>query len=153
MNIDNKYECTWLTELEIKYMEYCRHINDYKGYSYSVYKIFCPYYNKDLKNKGVIKIKSEDIFSLYMCYPLKVNRYNEVLGNVRPCVINALVDIDGTHYERKYIDYEVKCHPKYLQINMYNDKYNNDIYLIELAVRDVIKYLNKLVEEKIDYGK
>lgn len=142
-----------LDDLEFKCMKNCKHVEDYEGYKYSVYKISGgPYSVNVLRSKGIIVLDNEDIFSLYMHNPLDSDRVNDLLLNydMRPCIISALVCVDGKHYERKNIRYLVKAHPKYLQINMYDDDYNEDTYLLEVAVRNVIEYLNELEEVNKD---
>ena len=137
-----------LTELEFKYIKDAIHRKDYRGYDYSIYKLEGPIKSISI-SRGVIELKDEDIFSLYKLYPLKVDKVNDMLtyyDTNRPCIISELVCVDGKHYERKNIRYTVTPHPKYLQINMYDETYNEDIYLLEVAVRDVIEYLNILEE-------
>lgn len=140
-----------LDDLEFRCMKNCKHVDDYKGYKYSVYKLSGgPYPELNLpRSKGIIKLDSEDIFSLYMRSPLDIDKVNDLLLNydMRPCIISALVCVDGKHYERKNVRYLVSPHPKYLQINMYDDDYNEDTYLLEVAVRNVIDYLNELEKE------
>lgn len=147
-----------LDELEFKYMKNCKHVENYEGYSYSVYKLSGgPYSDINmLRSKGVIKLGNEDIFYLYKHNPLDTDKINDVLLNyslTRPCIISALVCVDGKHYEQKNVRYLVSPHPKYLQINMYDNIYNKDTYLLELAVRDVIDYLKELEEVNKNEGK
>lgn len=140
-----------LDELEFRCMKSCKHVDDYEGYKYSVYKISGgPYSVNVLKSKGIIKLDNDDIFSLYKHNPLDLNKVNDLFlnYNMRPCIISALVCVDGKHYERKNVRYSVSPHPEYLQINMYDDDYNEDTYLLEVAVRNVIDYLNEL--EKVN---
>lgn len=102
-----------------------------------------------IRSKGIIKLDNEEIFHLYKHNPLDPDKVNDLLINynlTRPCIISALVCVDGRHYEMKNVKYVVKTHPKYLQINMYDDIYNKDTYLLELAVRNVIYYLKELEE-------
>ena len=139
-----------LTELEFKCIKDAIHRKDYRGYDYSIYKLEGPIKSISI-SRGVIELKDEDIFSLYKLYPLKVDKVNDMLtyyDTKRPCIISELVCVDGKHYERKNIRYTVTPHPKYLQINMYDETYNEDMYLLEVAVRDVIEYLNIL--EKVN---
>lgn len=143
-----------LTEYEFKCMKDCVHRKDYRGYDYSIYKIESPIHHGI--SRGVIELKDEDIFSLYKLYPLKADKVNDMLtyyDTNRPCIISELVCVDGKHYERKNIRYTVTPHPKYLQINMYDETYNEDMYLLEVAVRDVIEYLNILEEVNRNEGK
>ena len=140
-----------LTELEFKYIKDCKHVENYEGYSYSIYNIESPISSGkyDLIPRGIIKLDNEDIFTLYKHNPLNPDKINDLLINynlTRPCIISALVCVDGKHYEQKNVEYVVEIHPKYLQINMYDEIYNKDTYLLELAVRNVIDYLNKLEE-------
>ena len=140
-----------LDELEFKHMKNCKHVDDYEGYSYSVYEISDGPLSEihKIKSKGIIKLDNEEIFHLYKHNPLDPDKINDLLINyslTRPCIISALVCVDGRHYEMKNVKYVVKTHPKYLQINMYDEIYNKDTYLLELAVRNVIDYLNELEE-------
>lgn len=144
-----------LTELEFKCIKDAIHRKDYRGYDYSIYKLEGPIKSISI-SRGVIELKDEDISSLYKLYPLKVDKVNDMLtyyDTNRPCIISELVCVDGKHYERKNIRYTVTPHPKYLQINMYDETYNEDMYLLEVAVRDVIEYLNILEEVNRNEGK
>ena len=96
-----------LTELELKFTKDSRYVIDYKGYNYSIYKIESPLPQDkyDLTSRGIIEIKDDDILDLYRMYPLSADKafyrihhyYSD--SDMRPCIISAIVCVDGRHYE------------------------------------------------------